>query len=251
MKYSTTLSIAASLAIANAGQLRSSGITRRQNGLSIPSSAGTETLSEPQYITGSFDGGLKTYGRGVDCSSGEGGEADAVFVLEDGASLSNAIIGADQIEGVYCLGACTIKNVWWEAVCEDALSIKGDGDATISGGGAQGAKDKVIQHNAVGTITIDGFTVSDFGKLYRSCGNCDGNTGGRNVIIKNVKAYSGSQLAGINSNLGDSATITDTCATDVDTPCAEYEGNSTGDEPTESGSGPSGACKYSDPLPSC
>lgn len=114
MKY-TTLSLAATLAVANA-ELRSVGITRRQNGISIPSSAGTETLSEPQYITGSFDGGLKTYGRGVSCSSGEGGESDAVFVLEDGASLSNAIIGADQIEGVYCLGACTVSNVWWEAV---------------------------------------------------------------------------------------------------------------------------------------
>jgi hypothetical protein len=119
-----------------------------------------------------FDGGLVKFGRGVSCSSGEGGESDAVFIVADGGSLSNVIIGADQIEGVHCAGACTITNVWWEAVCEDALSFKGDGDGTVTGGGAKGAKDKVVQHNGVGTINISGFYVEDFGKLYRSCGNC-------------------------------------------------------------------------------
>ncbi|KAL1635916.1 hypothetical protein SLS58_010021 [Diplodia intermedia] len=248
MKYSTTISIAASLALANA---RSLGLnfTRRQSGISIPASAGVETLSAPQYITGAFDGGLKTYGRGVECSESEGGEADAVFVLEDGATLSNAIIGADQSEGVYCLGACTVENVWWEKVCEDALSVKGNGDAKVSGGGAQGARDKVIQHNGVGTVTIDGFEVSDFGKLYRSCGNCD-EQGERHVVIQNVKAYSGSYLAGINSNLGDTATITDTCATSVQVFCAEYEGNTSGEEPAEISEGPSNACIYTD-VPAC
>jgi hypothetical protein len=43
-------------------------------------------------------------------------------------------------------GSCTIENVWWAAVCEDALTLKKDGDATITGGGATGAKDKVFQH---------------------------------------------------------------------------------------------------------
>jgi len=119
-----------------------------------------------------FDGGLVRFGRGVSCSSGEGGDADAVFIVADGGSLSNVIIGADQVEGVHCAGACTITNVWWEAVCEDALTFKGDGAGTVSGGGAKGAADKVIQHNGVGTISISDFTVEDFGKLYRSCGNC-------------------------------------------------------------------------------
>ena len=50
--------------------------------------------------------------------------------LQDGATLKNAIIGEDQIEGVHCEGSCTIENVWWAAVCEDALSLKKDGDAT-------------------------------------------------------------------------------------------------------------------------
>ncbi|KAF1951412.1 pectate lyase [Byssothecium circinans] len=210
----------------------------------IPASKGTVTLKAPQKITGTFDGGLKTYGRGVSCTGQkEGGDGDAVFLLADGATLKNAIIGKDQIEGVHCLGACTIENVWWSTVCEDALSIKGDGNALVKGGGATGAADKVIQHNGAGTVTIDGFTVTDFGKLYRSCGNCK-KSAKRNVVIKNVKASSGKLLAGINSNFGDTATISGTCATSVKEVCTEFKGTTPGNEPAKIGSGPTGACKY-------
>lgn len=103
----------------------------------IPASKGSVTYSKVQIIEAgqSFDGGMKTYGRGVQCTGQkEGGDADAVFELEDGATLKNAIIGADQIEGVHCKGVCTIENVWWAAVCEDALSIKGNGNAIVRGG---------------------------------------------------------------------------------------------------------------------
>ncbi|EKG13140.1 Pectate lyase catalytic [Macrophomina phaseolina MS6] len=140
----------------------------------IPESQGSVTFDAAEEVDGEYDGGYKTYGRGVSCTGQEeGGDSDAVFILKDGASLKNAIIGSDQIEGVHCEGSCTLENVWWEAVCEDALSFKGDGDATVTGGGATGAEDKVLQQNGIGSITVDGFTVVDFGKLYRSCGNCD------------------------------------------------------------------------------
>ena len=95
-----------------------SSLTKRAT-ISIPSSKGTETLNKTKEVTGSFDGGLKTYGRGVSCTGqAEGGDSDAVFSLADGATLSNVIIGEDQIEGIHCQGSCTLKNVWWAAVCE-------------------------------------------------------------------------------------------------------------------------------------
>ena len=85
----------------------------------LPASKGTETFSAVKSISGTFDGGMKTYGRGVKCGGqAEGGTADAVFVLKNGATLKNAIIGADQSEGVHCEGSCTIENVWWADVCE-------------------------------------------------------------------------------------------------------------------------------------
>jgi hypothetical protein len=46
-----------------------------------------------------FDGGMVKFARGVSCSSGEGGDSDAVFIVADGGSLPNVIIGADQVEG--------------------------------------------------------------------------------------------------------------------------------------------------------
>ena len=87
--------------------------------LPVPSSKGSVTYKSVQKVSGVFDGGMKTYGRGVSCTGQvEGGDSDAVFQLEDGATLQNAIIGKDQIEGVHCKGSCTIKNVWWVEVCE-------------------------------------------------------------------------------------------------------------------------------------
>lgn len=139
------------------------------------------------------------YDRGVDCTGqDEGGDSDAVFMLENGASLSNCIIGPNQIEGVHCEGSCSLTNVWWSAVCEDAFTIKNQ-DAgettTISGGGAFGAEDKVLQHNGGGTLSVTGFTVDNFGKVYRSCGNCD-DMFERHVIMDDIAATSGSEIAG-------------------------------------------------------
>ncbi|KAI1086416.1 polysaccharide lyase family 3 protein [Rostrohypoxylon terebratum] len=261
MKFSALIALSASAALAtpttsNTTPNTLTALTKRAT-FPIPASKGSVTFTKAQTVPANqpFDGGFKTYGRGVSCTGqAEGGDADAVFLLEDGATLKNAIIGKDQIEGVHCKGSCRIENVWWEAVCEDALSLKGDGDATVIGGirgwanernrGATGAEDKVIQHNGLGTVTIDGFTVVDFGKLYRSCGNCKV-MGQRNVVVKNVKAYKGSVLVGINSNKGDIATIQSTCATSVKDICVEFEGTTPGHEPKKISSGPSNNCKFS------
>ncbi|CAN9428580.1 unnamed protein product [Alternaria alternata] len=215
----------------------------------MPAAAGESTLTKTMMVTGEFDGGMKRFGRGVSCTGqSEGGDSDAVFSLAAGATLRNVIIGADQIEGVHCQGPCTIENVWWEDVCEDALTFKKDGDGTVTGGGAMGASDKVIQHNGAGTITVSGFTVSDFGKLYRSCGNCK-TMGERHVKIDGVKATGGkATFVGINTNYGDTATITNSCITDTKAICEEFEGNDTGAEPKQISEGPSSAYLPSESL---
>jgi hypothetical protein len=80
--------------------------------LPIPASKGSVTLKAPQSVSGVFDGGMKTYGRGVSCTGqAEGGDKDAVFTIKNGGTLKNAIIGKDQIEGVHCEGSCTIEYV--------------------------------------------------------------------------------------------------------------------------------------------
>jgi hypothetical protein len=124
--------------------------------LNIPTRAGSIiSLPSPSSITGSEDFGNKEFDRGQPCDSDEDtGSENAVFILQDGASISNVIIGANSLEGVHCLGSCTLTNVWFRDVCEDAISVLGTGDATIIGGGAQEASDKVVQHNGAGTVTV-------------------------------------------------------------------------------------------------
>lgn len=89
-----------------------------------------------------------------------------MFILEDGATLSNVIIGASQAEGVHCKGTCTLENVWWAAVCEDAVTfLQESGTSYIKGGGAFKANDKVLQFNGRGTVEVSDFYAEDYGKV--------------------------------------------------------------------------------------
>lgn len=88
--------------------------------LNIPTRSGSIiSLSSPSVISGSVDYGNKEYDRGRDCDTDDDtGDENAVFILNDGATISNVIIGARQLEGIHCKGACTLRNVWFRDVCE-------------------------------------------------------------------------------------------------------------------------------------
>ncbi|KAL6235042.1 hypothetical protein BDW75DRAFT_251158 [Aspergillus navahoensis] len=194
--------------------------------LNIPTRVGSiVSLASPSTIVGSQDMGNREYDRGRACDTdADTGSDSAVFILENGATLSNVIIGKNQLEGIHCKGSCTLNNVWFRDVCEDAISALGTGNVLIQGGGAQEAKDKVVQHNGRGTVTIKDFTVVNAGKLYRGCGDCTNNGGPRNVVVQNVKAKGVSELVGINSNYGDTANISGSCGSNVKKVCQEYKG---------------------------
>ncbi|CAH0020853.1 unnamed protein product [Clonostachys rhizophaga] len=205
----------------------------------LPTPTSSKSISAPIRIAAgqTFDAGWVKYDRGSGaCNSGEGGDADAVFLLESGATLQNVIIGKNQKEGVHCLGPCTLRFVWFEDVCEDAITVKGDkaGDHSwIIGGGAYKASDKIVQHNGCGTVNIINFYANDYGKVYRSCGNCSSQCK-RNVYIEGVTARNGGEVAGINLNYGDTATLKNVC-TDASHPCVFYDGCAGGCEPKKVG----------------
>ncbi|KKA30830.1 hypothetical protein TD95_004663 [Thielaviopsis punctulata] len=205
----------------------------------IPTATGYKALSSPSVIPKgkTVDGKYMKFDRGQSCTGqAEGGEKDTVFVLESGATLRNVIIGAKQREGIYCKGPCTLENVWFEDVCEDAISLKGDGTASIVGGGALKAGDKIIQHNGCGHANIINFYANDYGKVYRSCGNCKNNCK-RTVHMQGVTAINGGELMGINTNYGDEATYSGNCF-DTKTQCQAYNGcdKAKGEcEPTKAG----------------
>ncbi|MEU4687744.1 pectate lyase [Actinoplanes sp. NPDC023714] len=216
-----------------------------------PSETGSVKVNATISVPASgLDGGNKRY-YGI----GDGGQSesqDPMFKLANGATLSNVIIGAPAGDGVHCDGNCTLRNVWWLDVGEDAATFRGGSStvATVDGGGARSASDKVFQHNGGGTLTIKNFQVTNFGKLYRSCGNCSTQYK-RTVVIQNIRATApGGSIAGINTNYGDTATFSGiTIVGDSSKKisiCDRFTGNSSGNEPTKTGSGPDGTyCRYS------
>ena len=222
-----------------------------------PPTGGWPTSTGPVAVNGTIqvpasglDGGMRRY-----CCIGDGGQEesqDPMFSLAAGATLSNVIIGGPAGDGVHCAGACTLRNVWWEDVGEDAATFRGSGSPQflVDGGGARSASDKVFQHNGPGTLTIQNFQATNFGTFYRSCGNCS-TQHGRNVVIRNVTlTRPGNTVAGINVNYGDTARFSGiTIVNDSSRAmviCRKYNGNSSGDEPTQVGTGADGTnCFYS------
>ncbi|GAA0904151.1 pectate lyase [Virgisporangium aurantiacum] len=215
-----------------------------------PTPTGQSAVNGTIPVSGVFDGGMRRY-----CCIGDGGQEesqDPMFELANGATLQNVIIGGPAGDGVHCAGSCTLRNVWWEDVGEDAATFRGSGSPTflVDGGGARSASDKVFQHNGAGTLTIQNFQASNFGTFYRSCGNCSTQYR-RNVVIRNVTlTRPGNTVAGINTNYGDTARFTGiTIVNDSGRAmviCRKYTGNDDGDEPTQVGTGADSTnCLYS------
>ncbi len=204
-----------------------------------------------------FDGKMQRF-YGVDDmgTSSQEESQDPMFRLSDGATLENVILGDPAADGIHCYGSCTLKNVWWERVGEDAATFRGqqpDDVMLIDGGGASGAMDKVFQNNGVGTMIIKNFYVEHFGKLYRSCGNCS-RQAARTVVVENVTALIGpksSCLVGLNENYGDRAIFRGmnrffTEAKPKFPICQRFMGNARGLEPKKTTTGPDANCVYDD-----
>ncbi len=201
-----------------------------------PAAKGTQALTATRSISGTVDLGLVRY-TGWGGSQDEG--QDPLFKLSAGATLKNVIIGTPAGDGIHCEGACTLQNVWFEDVGEDAVTFRGSSSSivsTVQCAGAKAASDKILQHNGAGTVIVKDFWAQDFGKVYRSCGNCSTQYA-RHVILSNITASSGkSCIAGINTNYGDTASFWNVTTGGVSI-CDRYTGNSTGAEPTKTGSG--------------
>ncbi|KAG1697268.1 hypothetical protein DVH05_016553 [Phytophthora capsici] len=222
---------------------------------SWPASKGTVKFSQAYIVKAGevFDGKMKTYERSdVSCQEQtESGADTSVFKVEAGGHLKNVIIGKNQMEGVHCdKHDCIIENVWWDDVCEDALSVKGGTASSVTkviGGGARYADDKVIQHNGFGTVDIDGFYGEDISKLYRSCGTCGNRP--KTVNVKNVYVVNPTNaIVTVNKNWGDKATLKNVWVKSSKASvkvCQWSQGNANG-EPKMLGNGPSPPlCQYS------
>ncbi|KND25696.1 pectate lyase [Streptomyces sp. LBUM 1476] len=235
------------------GMIMTSGAASPVQAATWPSANGSQAVTATIPVSGTKDYGMKRlYGSGDLGTGGQNEDQDPILELAAGAVLKNVIIGAPAADGIHCKGACTLQNVWWEDVGEDAATFRGSSSSnvyTVSGGGARSASDKVFQFNGAGTLNVSNFAVQNFGTFVRSCGNCSTQYK-RTVNLNSIEAtYSGGKLVGINTNYGDSATLRGiTIVGDGSrkiVPCQKYIGNNTGKEPTTNGSGPDGTyCKY-------
>ncbi|GLJ89220.1 pectate lyase [Streptomyces poonensis] len=177
-----------------------------------PTPTGSQAVSSTISVSGTRDGGMvRYYGSGNLAGDGQEEGQDPIFKLANGATLKNVIIGAPGADGIHCEGNCTLQNVWWEDVGEDAATFRGGNGtvATVTGGGAKKAADKVFQHNGGGTVNISNFAVSEFKTLYRSCGDCSTQYT-RKVNLNTIEVTgtgSTARLVGINVNRNDVATL--------------------------------------------
>ncbi len=214
-----------------------------------PAATGSnQSVSATRQVSGTFDGMLQRFvGSGALGTSGQQEGQGPLFELANGATLKNVIIGNPAADGVHCQGNCTLENVWWEDVGEDAATFRGTSSSqtmTVRCSGAKAASDKVFQHNGGGTLTIQNFFAENFNKLYRSCGNCNQQYP-RHVILQDVTVRTGQTLVGINTNYMDTADFDRITVYGQVTVCERYTGNSTGAEPVKTGSGPdSQYCRY-------
>ncbi|WP_437737627.1 pectate lyase [Sorangium sp. So ce1335] len=186
-----------------------------------PSNGDGEIRSQTTVLKNAANGGQDVYdfnnqkigvNNTEDCEDGEGQKT--VFEVEDGVTVKNLIIagGLPGGNGIVCKGDCTLDHVYWEDVCEDAATNSVDGATMrINSSIALHASDKVFQHNAKGgsTTIVTNSYIADFGKLWRSCGDCTANGGPRNLVIDNVRVEGvKTTVAGANQNYGDTVTIT-------------------------------------------
>ncbi len=235
------------------GMIMASGALSPASAATWPTASGSQAVTKTISVSGTKDYGmLRLYGSGDLGTGSQDEDQGPILELAPGAVVKNVIIGSPAADGIHCLGNCTLQNVWWEDVGEDAATFLGSSSSnvyTVNGGGAKEASDKVFQFNGAGTLNVSNFAAQTFGTFVRSCGNCKTQYK-RTINLNTIEAtYKGSRIVGINTNYGDSATLKaitivgDTSKKMV--PCQKYIGNNTGAEPTTNGTGADGTyCKY-------
>jgi hypothetical protein len=212
-----------------------------------PSSNGTRNLGSGITVGSGevYDGGMNLVeGSLENCAEGDQSSVDPLIEVENGGTVKNLVMGSRVGDGIHCLGSCTIENVWFPNVCDDAISIMGSGTVTIKNSGFKNARDKTIQHNGTATVTIENVYVETAGKLYRSCGDgCSGSN--RTANLTNIVAIGVDQVAGVSEN--DTVTLKNICVHRTFSICAVYEPGSSDESTTGvngSNDGPNDNCRF-------
>jgi hypothetical protein len=138
-------------------------------------------------VSGVHDGGMQVHNGSLEnCANGDQDSTDPLIEVANGGTVRNVIMGNNVGDGIHCLGSCTIENVWFPYVCDDAITILGSGTVNIRNSGFKNARDKTIQHNGTATVNIQDVYVETAGKLYRSCGEGCSSSSRRTANLTNA-----------------------------------------------------------------
>lgn len=126
-------------------------------------------------------------------SLGDGSQREAqrpVMVLMKGASVRGVIIGKPGADGIHCRGENELRDVWFEDVGEDAVTVEGPNVRWI-GGGARKAEDKIVQMNHKGPFVGENLFFQDFTTGVRGNGNKEFRRTPFRVSLRNIGARRG------------------------------------------------------------
>ena len=136
------------------------------------SSSGSTSITATILITsGTYDGGCRTFNPSGALGDGSQEEGqDPAFRVENGATLRNAILGNNGVDGVHFYNGGNLQNFRWTNVGEDAFTIKSSGTVNVSGVTGVNSEDKFAQVNAASTLNVSNCIVDNAGKFLRQNG---------------------------------------------------------------------------------
>lgn len=126
-------------------------------------------------------------------SLGDGSQREAqrpVMVLMKGASVRRVIIGRPGADGIHCRGENVLREVWFEDVGEDAVTVEG-ANVRWLGGGARKAEDKIVQMNHAGPFFGENLFFQDFTTGVRGNGNKEFGRTPFRVVLRQIGARRG------------------------------------------------------------
>ncbi len=145
----------------------SGGIT----GATCTPNGSVSVSSTIRVSSGTYDGGCKVFNATSALGDGSQNEGQKpVFIVENGATLKNVILGSNGADGIHFYGSGTIDNIKWTNVGEDAMTVKQSGTINIKNISAFAGSDKFFQVNAAATINMSNCVVDTMGKFLRQNG---------------------------------------------------------------------------------
>jgi len=140
-------------------------------GATCSSSGSTSITATIRITSGTYDGGCRTYNPSGALGDGSQEEGqDPAFRVENGATLRNAILGNNGVDGVHFYNGGNLQNFRWTNVGEDAFTIKSSGTVNVSGVTGVNSEDKFAQVNAASTLNVSNCIVDNAGKFLRQNG---------------------------------------------------------------------------------